>query len=376
MNLDLSGLWDAFEAEFSLSGPRRAVREVLGSEVGEALEALRLLVTGRASDRYPCPSPGGEGCPRVVIRPEGQGIVAMCGMTPPECPDLELAPEDVQIVALVPESLAEAVGRALQVRTKVEALPYLRGAYRVGTFIPEPGVRQAIYLLVRTSEPEYAEAVDALRVHSAGQPFAILIPTNRFVSDELRRQASTVGIPLVFLSETLELDPQQGLRPLGDPLSVFAYVSRPATLNEAPVHVVAQAFVKPRGQGGSWRSLDDAAYTSLLSASDSYDVFADERTSIVSRADGKGRHTVKGVPASHFKQIRSAIEARGFYDPVQPDDAPDSAKQIFQRARQSFDLKPGKTWLIFKTRKLESHAVYRFEPDSSVSFAFVFLPKI
>lgn len=375
MMLDLSALWDSVEAGFSLSGPRRVVRELLGVELATALEEMGLLIPGSTAERYPCPSPGGEGCPRVVTRTTDQGFVALCGMTPSECGDMVLSPEDVRVVGLEPEALIEAAGRALQIRTRVEVLPHLCCAYRVGTFIPEPGLRHAVYLLARTSERDYAEAVDVLRVQSAGQTYAILVPTDRFVSDDLRRETSAAGIPLVFLSETLALERRQGFLPLRDPLSVFASVGHLVTLDEVPVDVVAEAYVKPRGQGGSWRKLDEVAYSRLLGTLDSYDVFADERARCVSRADASGRNETKGVTPSYFKQIRSVIETRGYYDPVLADDASPSSKQILQRARQTFDIACGKSWSIFKTRKVENHAVYEFNPDSSVSFAFVFLPK-
>ena len=375
MTLDLSALWDAVEAGRSISGPRRAVGEALGVELATGLEQMGLLIPGCTAERYPCPRRGGEGCPRVVVPAAGQGFVAACGMTPPECVDLELSSDDVQAVTLVPEALVEATGRALQIRTRVEGLSRLRGAFRVGTFIPEPGVKHAVYLLVRNSEPDYADAVDLLRVQSAEQTLAILVPTDRFISDDLRRHTSAAGIPVIFLSETLAFYTQQGFLPLRDPLSVFASVGHPVTLDEVRVDVVAEAYVKPRGKGGSWRRLDEAAYRTLVAASDSYDIFADERTRSVRRADASGRVGAKSVTPSHFKQIRSIVETRGSYDPVLADDASPSAKQIFQRARQTFDIERGRSWSIFKTRKIEKHAVYEFSPDPSVSFAFIFLPK-
>jgi hypothetical protein len=73
--------------------------------------------------------------------------------------------------------------------------------------------------------------------------------------------------------------------------------------------------------------------------------------------------------------IRTAVERRSNYDPGTGDDDPDSAKQIFQRARQTIDLKVGKAWMLFKTDIVDSHATYRFDPDPSVTFALVFSPK-
>jgi hypothetical protein len=38
-----------------------------------------------------------------------------------------------------------------------------------------------------------------------------------------------------------------------------------------------------------------------------------------------------------------------------------------------FDIKTQDGWCIFQTRIIDNHAVYRFEPNASVTFAFVFL---
>jgi hypothetical protein len=144
MTHDLTTFWQLLETNFPLGGPRRHMREMLGPEVAGALESAGILRRRHVAERYPCPRPGGDGCPRVVIERDDGGIVAVCGNEPAECVDLELAAPDVDVLGVDPEELCEAIGKALQVRPSVAALPGLQGAYRVGTFIPEAGIKHAI----------------------------------------------------------------------------------------------------------------------------------------------------------------------------------------------------------------------------------------
>lgn len=374
MTHDLAAFWQALETNFPLGGPRRHLRELLGAELVAALETAGVLKHRHVAERYPCPRPGGDGCPRVVIERDDGTVVAVCGSEPGECADLELAPSDLDVLAVVPEALCEAIAKALQIRPGVAALPGLRNSYRVGTFIPEAGIKHAIYLVARCSERECAEAMDALRTHAAGQTFAVLIPTERFLADEVRRQASAAGAVLVPLLDAVGLD-GTGLRALGDPLTLFSSIGRPATATGHAAIAVARALVRTTGGAAGWRELDDAGYRSLVAAADSYDIFADELTKTVTKGKDTARSQATNVQASHFRMIRSAIEAKANFDPGTGDDDGVSAKQIFQRARQAFDLKNGSSWTLFKTEKVDNHAVYRFDPDASVSFAFVFAPN-
>lgn len=373
MTRDLTTFWEILETNFPLGGPRRHLRDVLGDALVGALETAGILQHRRVAERFPCPRPGGEGCPRVVIERDDGTIVAVCGNEPAECDDLELLPEDIDVLGVVPEDLCEAIAKALQIRAAVTALPGLRNVFRVGTFVPEAGVKHAIYLAVRCSERDCAEAVDALRTHASGQTFAVLVPTERFLSEELRRQASAAGVTIVPLSDALGVG-ADSLGALGDPLTIFSSIGRPtSTIDSAPV--VARALVRAAGGTASWRDLDEGGYRDLASAAAAYDVFADELTRTVAKGRGSQRSRASSVQASYFKMIRAAIEAKANFDPGTRDEDGVSAKQIFQRARQTFDLKNGSSWVLFKTDKIDNHAVYRFDPDASASFALVFAPS-
>ncbi len=373
MTHDLTAFWQLLETNFPLGGPRRHLREILGAELVAALESASILKHLRVADRYPCSPAASDGCPRVVIERVDGSIVAVCGNEPAECADIELTATDVDVLAVGPEDLCEAIGKALKIRTVVAPLPGVRAAYRVGTFIPEPGVKHAIYFLCRCGERECAEAIDALRSHASGQTFAVLLPTEQFVSEEIRRQAAAAAVVLVPLVDAVGLD-ADGLRALGDPLTIFSSIGRPAPTTQA-APLIARAFVRAAGNLGAWRDLDEPSYQELVAAANHYEVFADDLTKTVTKGKGAARTRSANVQASHFKMIRAAVEARAGFDPETVDDDGGSAKQTFQRARQTFDIKSGKSWALFKTEKVDNHAVYRFDPDESVSFALVFAPN-
>ena len=376
MTSALAVFWEALETNFPLGGPRRHLRDLVGNDVVGALEKAGALKYQRVADRYPCPRPGGEGCPRHVVELDDGRFEAVCGNDPPECPDLPLKEEDLAFMAVVPEELCAVIARALQIRANVEALPGRRHVLRVGSFMPEAGIKHTIYLAVRCGERDYVECLDGLKAHAAGQTFAVLVPTERYINEETRRSLATVGALVVALVDAIDLGTDGGLTASVDPLKLFDAIGRhgPGPLATAP-SVVARAVVRSRAGKTDWLDLDNAAYDGLVAAAGEYDIFADELSKSVSNGRGKTRKHKQNVQGSYFPMIRTAVERRSNYDPGTGDDDPDSAKQIFQRARQTIDLKVGKAWMLFKTDIVDNHATYRFDPDPSVTFALVFSPK-
>lgn len=378
MTVPLSDFWETLETSFPLGGPRRLLRERLGPVVCDALELEEVLSLCGESETYPCPHPGGDHCPRVIVRRQDRSLVAICGNEPAECEDLEVSGSDIERLALSPEFLLRVVARSLSIRSAFEALPGLQFAFRVGFFVPEPGVKHAIYFVARASPREYEEAVDALRSQTGAGSFAVLVPTDRFVSEALRQRSAAAGVPLISLLDCVAQDAAGAFTALADPLQLFSTIGRRrASGGDRVSDVVATAFLKGRGQPPERRDLDAHGYQALLKAIDTYDVFADERARTVSKTSGGGpkRGTRQDLPASYFQAIRAALEARRDHDPGTGDFDKDSAKQIFQRARGGFDLKRRRGWAIFKTLKRGEHAVYRHDPDADVSYAFVFLPE-
>lgn len=370
--MDLEILWQQLETNFPLGGTRRHLQDNLGIDVVAALERAGILKQRRLAETYPCPGPRNEECPRQVIEIDGE-YLAVCGNNSADCADIILTPADIALLAVDPISLCRGIAKALQIYAKAEPIGMIVDAFRVGTFIPEPGVKHAVFFVVRTSARRYAEAIEALRSRQDGDPFAVLMPTDRFLTDDVGCSIRYTGLTVLALAEVIGLSNGR-LAALADPLRLFAGLGQKrAPFGLAP-EIVAQALVRNAAQPPRWVDLHQQGYEDLLTTADQYDVFADERDRSVRKKSGECH---RGVLVSYFRSIRAAVTKTGRFDPNVEGPDMTSGKQIFQRARAIFDMKSGKSsWRIFPSIKTgERHTVYRFSPDADVSFAFIFLPE-
>lgn len=375
--LDLTDFWEVLESNFPLGGARIDLEARLGSEIVAALERAKILSYVRQADAVSCPHPGGVGCPRRVVELEDGRLQAICGNDPPECADLDLTTRDIEVLTLEPERLCAALRSPLSVGGKVEPVAGMRGTYRAGSFVPQPGVKRPIYFVSRCADRDYAEAFDALLGRAAGDSFAILVPTDRFTGADLTRQIATFGIPIVALLGLINIGDNGHLTAAVPGPQMFGDIGRrhmPGTV--APMPIVARV----RTHDG-WQELDAAAYARFINGIAEYDLVADEKSRRVwKRVKGrKSPKVVDNIQAGYFRIIHMAVEKVGYFDPAVhgPDDL-QAGKQIFQRARQAIDVKysakPAK-WRLFKTVNADRHAEYQFQPDPDFRFALIFLPR-
>ncbi len=377
--LDLSRFWELLETNFPLAGPRSELRTRLGSDEATALELGQVLTYLRIADAVACPHPGGPGCPRQVIQLNDGRFQGVCGNDPSECEDVDLQRDDVEVIGVDQEHLCEALRRPLCIGGRVEPLPGLRNVFRAGTFKPDTVTRHSVYLVVRSSEHEYTEAFDALRSQMEGQSFAVLVPTDRFIDSGSVRQMGTLGVPIIGLQGLVDVELTGHLVMSADALDLFGGIGRRATSSAAiSAPIVAQVHTD-RG----WQELDDAGYKRLLEAVDDFDLMADERSGTVWKREQGGALHVRAdsVQPSYFHMIRFAVEKIGYFDPdVHGPEDRAAGKQTFQRARKAIDVKytaeSGRAeWRLFKTRKVDDHAEYQFEPDPDYRYALIFLPR-
>jgi len=374
MSYDLTVFWDKLEANARFGGPRRYLRELLGDHLERALERAGVVLRQRIATVYPCSHLPGTGCRRVLWRnAEGGGARATCERRPGACATVEMIASDLEMLAVMPALLATAVGIALQIRVNVE-MTEIREVYRVGWFVPDAGVKHAVYFLTRGNAYDYSEAIDALRFRAQGQTLAIFVPTDRFISENLRSHTAATGVPLLSLADSVGLSDERGFYPLVDPLRLFAGIGRPShgsgPAGTAATEYVARALVRVAGRAAEWRDLDLSAYQRLVRDT-AFDFVADELQKTVTKHGGIERES--NISRWKFRWIRSCLENdRGRYDPGTGDSDGVSAKQMFQRARGTFDIKNRKGWSFFQTELVDKHAMYRFAPRASVTFAFIF----
>lgn len=381
---DLTAFFAALETNFPLSGVRAALSEKIGGETTAALERTGLIAFLRQSDTYPCPSPGGTGCPRQVIHhSDGARITAVCGNDPPECCDLDLTKKDIEILSVVPQRLCEALRGMLLFGGKTESTLGLEQVFHAGTFQPRPGVRKAVYFAARCSPRAYANLLDVLRSRHGSDGFGLLVPTDRFVSDDTIRESATQGIVVLPLADVIGMDVSGRLVAKVGAGELLAGIGR---MGPGPIVPGGTVFAQVVTRAG-WENLDEAGYRELLRNLDRYDIIADEHTkevfkrAVEKRSGNKEKRTTSPVrvSAGYFQVIRNAVETRGYFDPTVAEEK-DSGKQTFQRARQAFDVKKmgpdgNSRWTLFKTVKVDNHSAYQFQPDEGVTFALIFLPK-
>ena len=371
--MDLTRFFQALETNFPLSGVRSVLANKIGSDVAGTLECAGLLSLLRVADTYPCPQPGGEGCPRKIVETKDGSYIAVCGNDPAECEELRLAAKDVELLGVVPERLLEHLRSPLQLSGAVRRIEGLAQTYQVGFFIPQPALKHPVFFTAAASKVEYAAAIDALRSRVDGASFAVITPTDRFVSAETVRQFRTIGVPLISLADTICLSADGKLEATTRVLDMFATIERrTAALVSSATDVFADVLT-----ADGWKSLTETEYRDLVSNAGTYRIFADERARTACKLEGRQRKTTQGIQPSFFRMVRKAAETPGRFDPNVNGLTEEqlSGKQIFQRARKTIDLKCTSGWALFKTQKIDDHAEYLFRPDADIPFALIFLPK-
>jgi len=218
----LTEFWELLETDFPLALPRRCLSERFGTELVARLERAGLLSFMGIAETYPCPHPGGTGCPRRVVHlPDGR-IEAVCGNNPPECEDIKLTARDIEILGVQPEKLCQAMQGALELGGRVEQLDGLPGAYRVGSYNSGPTSRRNVYLVVRCEPRGYAAAFHALRSRCDGESPGILVPTDRLLSEDAIQAMRRVGVPVTCLADVLDMDASGRLSALVPAEQLFA----------------------------------------------------------------------------------------------------------------------------------------------------------
>jgi hypothetical protein len=305
----------------------------------------------------------------------GGDFHAVCESGPAQCPDMVLAREDVAALALDMADMSRAIATALGLQGRPEPMRDIAGITRLGAVLSTPGVRQAVFLVSRSSVSAYVEALGALIARQKGVPFALLLPTARYFSDDLERLAREHGVAILALSDIMTVannriaavsDAQRLLEGLG---------ARRSAAIDPSAKTVAQALICDGASRPVWHDLDGTQCQEILESVQRYSVVADQRASRIWKS-GVPAH--ERVPKSHFQIIRAALTARAHFDPATMGPDLNAAKQIFQRARAEFDSKTGKRsgWRLFQSIQHEDgHTVYAFRPEAGFSFAFLFLPE-
>ena len=199
----LSRLWSGLEGLPGLAGVLAEWRDVWGQdfEIGRAF----LRPTGQLAGSYPCPSPGGEGCPRRVVIHGDDDIVAVCGQTPKQCKTLTLARADIVVYELNWKGLCSAISTALGITPLSRPAKISPGTVRTGRHPLATGNQGSVYLTIQHEVSAFSEAAGRLLARNE-LPFILLTPTAELRVGEGQEYLSRSDALMLSLDESLVLD--------------------------------------------------------------------------------------------------------------------------------------------------------------------------
>lgn len=196
----LRRLWKALEAPYGVVGVCAHLAQVFGEELSFAEPFLRRLP--EPSEVYPCPYPGGPGCPRRVIHRRDGSIVAVCGCDPAECDEVPLQPEDIVAYELAPGLVSKSLARVLGFTASPCKLAGRHDIWNAGFFTDGGAARLPVFLVLAASRRGLQSAIDHL-LAEYDSAFIVLVPTLRFVDASLDKRLQRRQSKLIVLENAL-----------------------------------------------------------------------------------------------------------------------------------------------------------------------------
>jgi hypothetical protein len=264
----IKSFWRALRSIPGAATSRFEWQALLAEEWSTVAPLLRS--TGTVVTRVSCPSPGGDGCPRRVVRHRDGRIVAVCGDPERQCETLDLTLDDIVMHELDVEKLADALRRLLGLEREPQPLSFAAPAWQVGWYEPVAGQRFAMVLVLPVEGDLAHHAAVRLRGHY-DRPFLVATPTRTAVELQTAEYLRAGRSRLLFLEEALEVGAAgdwQLLRSAEDLLRDFRhdflgdvrfgmsehrFPTRPgSSWNDVTIRFINGHEVEPRvrGQGG------------------------------------------------------------------------------------------------------------------------------
>lgn len=160
-----------------------ALRVEWETRLGEDLATAEryLEPTGELATTFPCPSPGGNGCPRQVHTRPGGYFEAVCGNLPVDCPSLKLRKPDLAVLRLDRDALLRAEATRVAPSLGLRAEPeFALGLLSLGVLERRQGT--VVILLATKPDREVASAALHLKNCAQADQVAVVSPQFREVS--------------------------------------------------------------------------------------------------------------------------------------------------------------------------------------------------
>lgn len=215
--------WNALDAVPGAETDRRDWTARLGAEFPVAKRLLR--ATGRRVTAIDCPSPGGEGCPRAVIRTPGGMLRAVCRSATGRCDPLDLRPDDTDVLEVDFPRLRQALASVFGVQPAA-APPTSSRVALLGEHAIAAGVAAPVMLLV----PGPIDAIEFDEVREGGlssERAVLLVPTAASLPSSTRARLSSLGHLVLSLSEVTRADGNGTLVPV-QPVELLLHEIRAA----------------------------------------------------------------------------------------------------------------------------------------------------
>ncbi len=344
---------ELLEDEFPPALLEKTFRERLG-ETFDLLKHRSVLVEAGIVERYPCRTPGGDGCPMRLVDNDDGTYDAVCGMNPPQCDDiLGLTLRDLETYRLDLEGLARALVEAAELELRFDGRLIPPYTYRIGDLVRGRGQPARVYFAARPGHPSFPAVAGWVHATSGGAEDILLVPTFRWLPSEAENRS---GLRLVALDRALHATNGRLVLDLEEPKPTPARIGEPQAGYVAGAHCVAYSNDHPAG-----RAIDRETYDAIVARAGELDLFIDgtsDKVRVHKRGHDQPAKSDK-LTAAQFKMllgyVERAAEGQPFWRPVRiggPHQSADAAQQTFKRMRRAMDTRlGGQSYLVFKHRR-------------------------
>jgi hypothetical protein len=224
--------WKSLDGLTDAATDAREWRARLGPEWLVAAPLLRS--TGGLARSIACPSPGGTGCPRRVVRHDDGSIRAVCGESPRICDDLDLARDDIAILRLDRPKLIRAIAVALSLSLSERPAATNAGAViEIGTHEVHAGRGFPVFLVV--PGPWFGNEIEPFaELVTVSGPKVLLTPTRLSLGAAATHYLETIGVTRFALADVLVADDRHRLG-VSQPVEVLFAALRAAVARTSDV---------------------------------------------------------------------------------------------------------------------------------------------